>query len=198
MRISPVPWTIFFANDARKIHSFILNVVPTESIRQTPELTDQEAAALFGWSDDVFNVAGRELPSSGGCDTHFILEFDGQPVCHVGALLHTIDMAGTPVAIAGLGGVVTRPEARGRGCARRLIGHVIDFAEREWKVDAGFLFCLEHMTGYYSSFGWTRLEVPVMIDQPGGVIENPGPAFVRPLGNFEWPPGTVLINRLPW
>jgi integrase len=48
----------------------------------------------------------------------------------------------------GVGGVVTVPGAQKKGLARRLMQHTAEFFEREWKVDAGLLFCFPKLTAY--------------------------------------------------
>jgi Acetyltransferase (GNAT) domain len=65
-----------------------------------------------------------------------------------------------------VGGVVTVPEAQKKGLARRLMQHTAEFFEREWKVDAGLLFCLPKLTAYYEALGWQEVESPVLIEQP--------------------------------
>lgn len=170
----------------------------TETIKQALELTPEESHALFNWSDDVFNAAGCTLSWGGGSNTHFVLETEGQPMCQLGALRHEVDVDGVTVKIAGLGGVITRPEAQGRGYARRLIQHALSVCAEEWSIEAGMLFCLDHMIPYYNSIGWQQLLVPVMIDQPQGPVPAPGGVFVRPLGDRKWPAGPVFVNRMPW
>jgi hypothetical protein len=46
--------------------------------------------------------------------------------------------------------------------------HTAEFFEREWKVDAGLLFCLPKLTAYYEALGWQEVESPVLIEQPSG------------------------------
>lgn len=170
-----------------------------ETIRQLPVLSEEETS-VFRWSDDVFNTAGYgyTMPQCGRPDTHFILEIEGKPACRLNARRRAVDVAGQQVLVAGFGAILTRPEAQGKGYARRLMQHALASCEREWKVEAGMIFCLDHMTRYYQSLGWQRLEVPVMIEQPGGVIETPTTTLVWPLAGRQWPHGMVVINGLPW
>jgi GNAT superfamily N-acetyltransferase len=169
----------------------------TEEIRQTEALTDEENKRLFGWDENIFGITAHEL-SWRPKDLHFVLYSDGKPVSHTGLLKHEVSVNGEPVTVGGVGGVVTVPEAQKRGFAGRLMKHAAKFLEREWKVDAGLLFCLPKMVAYYEALGWQSLESEVLIEQPNGKIAAPLPVMVLPLGERSWPFGTVELRSLPW
>jgi hypothetical protein len=82
----------------------------------------------------------------------------------------------------------TEPEAQ-KGFARRLIQHAAKFFEREWKVDAGLLFCLPKLAPYYEALGWRGVKSPVLIEQPNGNIVSPFRVMVLPLGEGCWSSG---------
>ena len=73
---------------------------------------------------------------------------------HVGVLRHAVSVAGRPVTVGGVGGVVTLPEAQKKGYAGRLMRRAAEFFARGAAVQAGFLFCLPHMVDYYEKLGW--------------------------------------------
>ncbi len=169
----------------------------TEEIKQTDALTDEETQRLFGWGENIFGLLPHALiwrPKQ----LHFILYSDGKPVSHVGLLRHVVRVNRRPVTVAGLGGVVTVPEAQKKGMAQRLMQHAAKFLEREWKVDAGLLFCLPRMEAYYSRLGWQTVKAPVTIEQPNGRITSPMPVMIMPLGKTPWPTGDVELESLPW
>lgn len=169
----------------------------TYEIRQSEVLTDEESQILFGWGENIFGVAAHQLrwrPK----DLHFVLYSDGQPVSHAGVLRRVVRVNGEPVTVGGIGGVVTVPEAQRKGFARRLMQHSARFIEREWKVDAGLLFCLPPMVAYYEALGWQALEMDVLIDQPSGRVAAPMRVMVLPFGERPWPPGTVELESFPW
>jgi GNAT superfamily N-acetyltransferase len=105
---------------------------------------------------------------------------------------------GKSIVVAGLGGVVTVPTAQRRGFARRLVQHAMKYAETEWHVEAGLLFCRPEMIHYYAALGWQQVESPVMIDQPNGKIASPLPVMVLPFRDLHWPAGTIELESLPW
>jgi GNAT superfamily N-acetyltransferase len=168
-----------------------------EEIRQTEALTDEEKQRLFGWGDNIFGVAALKL-SWRPKDLHFLLYSDGEPVSHVGVLKHVVNVNGEPATVGGVGGVVTLPGAQKKGLARRLMQHTAEFIEREWKVDAGLLFCLPKLTVYYEALGWHEVETSVLIEQPSGKIVSPLSVMVLPLGEEVWSSGSIELGSLPW
>jgi len=168
----------------------------TKEIRQAEFLTDVEKQQLFGWGDDIFGASSLNLhwrPK----DAHFLLYVDGTAVSHVGVLKHVVSVDGEPVIVGGVGGVVTVPEEQKRGHARELMQHATRLL-KEWRVDAGLLFCLKRIVPYYELQGWRVVEQPVLIKQPAGEITSPLEVMVLTFGGRLWPDGKVKLNSLPW
>lgn len=165
-------------------------------IKQAASLSAEEYRQLFDWGEDIFGVRGLNL-SWRAKDWHFLLYEDGQPVSHVGVLKHTISVGEKPVAVGGVGGVVTSKRAQGKGYAQMLMREVANFFENEYQVKAGLLFCLPRLIPYYESLGWQRVEEPVFIEQPNGTIKSPLDIMVLPFDNV-WQAGKVELKSLPW
>jgi GNAT superfamily N-acetyltransferase len=168
-----------------------------EEIRQTEALTDEEKQQLFGWGENIFDVAALNL-SWRPKDLHFLLYSDGKPISHVGVLKHVISVNGEPATVGGVGGVMTVPSAQKKGFARQLMKHTARFFKQEWAVDAGLLFCLPKLTPYYEALGWQEARSPVLIEQPGGPIMSPLRVMVLPLVEEGWPSGRIELGSLPW
>lgn len=166
-------------------------------ITQANDLTDTEQKQLFGWGEDIFGVQPWGLQWRRK-DLRFVLYDEGKPVSHAGILKHTVSINGEAVSVAGLGGVVTVPEARDKGFARQAVQQAMTFAKSEWAVDAGLLFCRPQMVPYYEATGWEIVESPVLIEQPGGTIPSPLPVMVLPFDGTDWPAGLVELQSLPW
>src|SRR2546423_4021244 len=126
-------------------------------IRQATTLTDAEQQKLFGWGENIFGVQAHALRWRHK-DLHFLLYEDGDLVSHAGILQHIVKVNGLSVSAAGLGGVVTVPEAQRKGFACQLVQHAMRFAETEWKVEAGLLFCRPQMVAYYQRLAWQMVE----------------------------------------
>jgi GNAT superfamily N-acetyltransferase len=168
-----------------------------EEIRQTEALTEDEKHQLFGWGENIFGVESLKLrwrPK----DLHFLLYSGSRPVSHVGVLKHEVSVAGHPRVVGGVGGVVTVPEAQKTGCARRLMEHAAEFFRREWKVDAGLLFCRTNLEPYYEALGWQTVAAPVLIEQPNGQIGSPLSVMILILGGQCWLHETIELRSLPW
>ena len=168
-----------------------------EIIKQSDNLTSEESEQLFGWSDDPFGASGFNIVNR-PAELHFVLERDGLAVSHLSIVKADVAVGGQLLVVGGIGGVVTRGDAHGKGYAGRLLSHALKFFEHEWKVDAGMLFCFERLVPYYASQGWQLLESPVPVEQPAGQIEYPARAMVLPFGTATWPPGIVQVSGLPW
>ncbi|HEX8494568.1 MAG TPA: GNAT family N-acetyltransferase [Pyrinomonadaceae bacterium] len=169
----------------------------TEEIRQANVMTDEEKEWLFNWGEDIFGVTSYDLKFRPK-DVHFFMDVDGVPLSHTSLLKHEVSVKGQPVKVAGLGGVVTRPEAQGKGYAGRLVRHAAEFFKREWDVEAGLLFCLPRLVSYYESLGWQNIAGPVLIEQPSGRRWSPVPTLILPCHGRAWPTGEVELGSLPW
>jgi len=55
-------------------------------------------------------------------------------------------------------GLDVHPEHQGKGYARKLMNHFIEFAKKENK-ESVILTCKDHLMGYYESFGYNNLGV---------------------------------------
>jgi len=168
-----------------------------EEIRQTDVLTDEEEQRLFGWGENIFGTEAHKLTWRPK-DLHFILYLEGEPVSHTSILKHVISLDGQPITVAGVGGVVTVPEAQRKGFARKLVQHASRFFEHEWQVDAGLLFCRTALKPYYEALGWKEVPGPVLIEQPDGKVLSPMHVMVLPLDGTGVLSGTIDLKSLPW
>jgi len=128
-----------------------------------------------------------------------VLIFEGpRMVCHVGLLKHSVAVEGQPVSIAGIGGVLTRPECRGRGYARVAMEAAEAFALSQMGVDFMLLFCRPALQGWYEGLGWVIVPSAVWIEQQQGTIIQPLVSMVRCLGAKPWPQGEIRLGCPPW
>lgn len=108
----------------------------------------------FGHSKGFFE---RNLPHISRADPEvaswsYVIEQDGQLVCHVGVYPIEVVTAGVRLRIGGIGGVSTLPEARGKGHMTRLLHHCID----EMRLQGYPLSWLAGNRQRYNSLGWER------------------------------------------
>jgi predicted GNAT family N-acyltransferase len=168
-----------------------------EEIVQTETLTNDEQQQLFGWGIDVFGGDAQNLTWR-PMELHFVMKINEQAVGHLGLIREQLAIGGKLFDIAGVGDIITIPEMRGKGIAQKLMSHAINFLFREWKVDAGILFCFEKLVPYYQSLGWKIVNNPVYVLQPSGQVKFPNQLMVFTAEGKKWPEGIIEISSLPW
>lgn len=166
-------------------------------IRVSERLSEEERRTLFEWGEHIFGVEDlqyRWRPK----DLHFMLEEERRLVSHVGLLRHAVSAGGRAVEVAGVGGVVTVPEAQGRGYAQRGMRHAAEFFCREWGVEFGLLFCRDALVPFYERLGWQLVAAPVEVEQPDGPVTCALNVMVLACDGREWPAGEVRLQSFPW
>lgn len=167
-------------------------------IRELAEVPSADWQALFAGDADPFEIEHLGL-SWRSKDTHFILYSDGQAASHVSILLRHLVRAGPQaVGVTGVAGVVTRPDLRRRGLARRLLAHALREAKSRTGSQFALLFCLPKLIALYQRLGWEEIPSPVYVEQPSGVVEVPLRTMVLRLLHMEWPTGPVWLDSPPW
>jgi GNAT superfamily N-acetyltransferase len=169
----------------------------SEEIRLARDFTDEERQRLFGWGENIFGIEDNKYrwrPK----ELHFILDVDGQAASHVGLIDHTVNVAGQPVRVGGIGAVVTAGELHGRGYAQKTLRYAERYMCEELKVEFGLLFCLDRLKPFYERRGWQLLKDAVEFDQPSGKMVSPLNVMVLPCGERRWPAGVTDLCSLPW
>ncbi len=131
-------------------------------------------------------------------EKHVLIVESGRKVCHVGLVKHTVAVEGQPVPVAGIGGVLTRPECRGSGHARVAMKAAEAFALSQMGVNFMLLFCRPALQSWYEGLGWIKVSSAVWIEQKQGTIVQPLVSMVRCLSPKPWPKGEVRLGCLPW
>lgn len=166
-------------------------------IRVRNSISDEEIRQLFEWGEDIFGANHLNLTWKPK-DLHIFVEIDGRPVTHVGLLQHTITVGAEDVKVCGVGGVVTTPQAQGKGYASRAMRHAEDLMREELPVAFGLLFCRDRLLRFYERLGWRKMEDTVEIEQPSGTVISPMNVMILPCVEEPWPAGRVRLNSLPW
>ncbi len=166
-------------------------------IRFAETLTDGEREALFGWGKDIFGIEDADYrwrPK----ETHFITEEGERAISHVGLIKTKVRAGGREVAVCGVGGVVTVPEAQGRQLVHAAMREAARYMCAEPDVEFGMLFCMPRLAPFYERQGWRLVEDEVVIEQPSGDVVWPYHVMVLPCGGREWPGGRIEVGGLPW
>lgn len=90
-------------------------------------------------------------------DLHVLARHDGDVVGHVGWARRTIGVGSAEVVIAGVGGVLISPRARGRRLGERLMTLAAQTMREAGDVSHGYLGCREEVAPFYEACGWRRI-----------------------------------------
>jgi len=164
-------------------------------------LSDEQSAALAGDEDDPFGAAELQfewLPK----ERHVgVREADGRLLAVAGLVVVDVQFGSQPpIPIVGVGGVIVTASHRGRGLGRRVISEALKCAET-MGPEIAMLFCRAENVGLYRLHGFAEIPPPVLVEQPGGLIEMPavGVTMWRPLKDgARLPAGNVKVNGLPF
>jgi len=127
------------------------------------------------------------------------LTWEGERLrCHLEIFERQGEVAGEPVLLGGLGGLLTQPAYRGKGLATAAIGEAVRFMASELQVEFGLLVCEERLEPFYIRLGWETARSPLFFDQPDGRVQWPGSVMILPLGGRLWPEGAIDLCGLPW
>jgi predicted GNAT family N-acyltransferase len=131
-------------------------------------------------------------------EKHVFVVEAGNRICHVGIVQQIVEVQGTPVRVAGIGGVLARPEYRGRGYCRVAMEAAEAFALSQMHVHFMLLFCRPALQSFYEHLGWVKVARPVWGEQVQGSVVLPLVSMVKRLGAGQWPQGEVRLGSRPW
>ena len=167
-------------------------------IEITRELTQEQKDRLWNWSDDIFGA--NHLQITWRPKEWHILVHDDEDLlmAKASALKHDVLAGGETITVGGIGGVLSLPEARGKGLAQAAMKRAESFMREDLHASFGFLFCFDRLLPFYNRLGWRRLESEVLIEQEDGERPAPLNAMILPLRGQKWPDGRVQLRSLPW
>ena len=160
------------------------------SLRQWVELTGHEPAP-FGRTTATLTFRPKE---------HHVgfRDPDGRLVAAVGATVVTVSIAGgEPLEVVGGGGLIVRRDLRGQGLSTPLTAALRTLV-LGLGPDRAMIFCEPDLLALHTRRGYTRIDAPIFVDQPGGRIEMPLLGMWRPVRPCSWPPGRVDVHGLPF
>ena len=178
------------------------NAEPTSPIeplevRIVDSYTAEDRKELVGLEEDPSQTRVYQLDWR-PTERHILVFQRGKRVCHVGLVHQTIEVHGNPIVVAGIGGVLARPECRGHGYCRIAIEAAEAFVLSQRSASFILLFCRPAMQSLYEHLGWTNVSSPVWVEQAQGDVVLPIPAMVKCLVAENWPEGVVRLRSRPW
>ena len=119
-------------------------------------------------------------------------------VCHVGIYRREIKCNGRKIKAGGIGGVLTREDARRRGYASMALEAAIQTLKDEGSTDFALLFCEPHNAPFYVGRGWKPFDGEIYAEQPQGrVLFEAIAPYVHDIRRAPRQ-GTIDLCGLPW
>jgi GNAT superfamily N-acetyltransferase len=148
-----------------------------------------EVFATIVWRNVVSAPASRKV---------LVYEND-RLMAAAGILFREAEIDGIPARIAGIGGVMTLPEAQGKGFGRAAMLAAHGVTERDGTSAFGLLFCEPKNIAFYERLGWLVFRGTIIAEQPDAIGPyRVMPAMVRPLAGSAPVEGTIDLRGLPW
>jgi GNAT superfamily N-acetyltransferase len=151
------------------------------------------------WPPDVV----EKLPWAGilfaHADLRVLVQADPEGiVCHVGVYRREVKWNGRKTRAGGIGGVLTRADARRRGYASIALNAAIQTLKDEGSTDFALLFCEAHNAPFYLGRGWKPFDGEVYAEQPAGRIRFD--AIAPYVYDIRRAPrrGVIDLCGLPW
>jgi GNAT superfamily N-acetyltransferase len=166
-------------------------------VRVEANYSGSERLILSGGERDPSQTEGYRLQWQPKSQHVFVIE-GGIMACHVGLVTQMVTVGDHLVPVVGIGGVLTRPDCRGRGLGQLVMRTAQEFVVKHKIANFGLLFCRAAMQGWYERLGWSPITEPVWFDQPEGAIRSPLVVMLKCCGQERWPGGTVRLRCLPW
>jgi aminoglycoside 2'-N-acetyltransferase I len=120
-------------------------------------------------------------------------------VCHVGLYRREVTWNGRKLRAGGIGGVLTREDARQRGHASIALHAAIQTLKDERSVDFALLFCEPSRASFYIARGWKAFDGEIHAEQPdkGRIRFEAGAPHVHDLRR-ALREGVIDLCGLPW
>jgi aminoglycoside 2'-N-acetyltransferase I len=177
-------------------------------LRWSTQLTAADHAAMAPLFDAEYAPGWGPWSARSGygyaaLELHALARHEGRLIGHAGTARRFVGVGDREVVISGIGGVVTHPEARGRGVGRAVLTALQDAVSTWAPASFGLLGCREEVVPFYESCGFTRVDALVRDLSPrdaATVVQSRGPTLVcagtEPVE--AWPAGTIDLRGLPW
>ncbi|AOS64549.1 GNAT family N-acetyltransferase [Actinoalloteichus hymeniacidonis] len=178
---------------------------PATSVDLLAGLSDSERAELVELRDAVYPPAADAEWS--GADMEWaaarwrvgIWAAEDELVCHAGLLVRTGRFDDAEVTIAGVGGVKTHPDHRGRGYGALAMRAAQEFFRSRGDIDFALLVCDPPLLGYYAALGWQEFEGRLSVTQFGKRSKfDFSRVMVLPIGGPAPVGGMLDLAGPPW
>src|SRR5262245_35576555 len=146
------------------------------------------------------NVPGREVEWSPRQWSVIVWNADHtQALCHAKIVIRLGWHNQQDLRVGGIGGVMTHPDHRKRGCATAALTRCIEFFRELTDIDVGLLVCEPTLLPFYARRGWQEFTGDLLVTQQGKAetftIMKP---MTFPIRRQIDPWGTIDLLGPPW
>jgi GNAT superfamily N-acetyltransferase len=146
-------------------------------------VAELEGAGSIAWASSQWMGLGR---------------LEDQLIVQLGCLQRKIRVAGTPIRVAGIGGVATHPDFQQRGYASQLMHATAEFIHQELQIPFGLLICDGRPCQLYQKLGWLRVADYLIYQQNGLRLKLNTSVMVLNLMDRLFPAGEIDLCGVPW
>jgi len=145
--------------------------------------------ATFSWAHVVWANAERRV---------LVWNEAGELVCHVGLYSREAKWTDKVVRIGGIGGVITREDARKQGCASAAMRVAVAELREHSGADFALLVCEPHNFAFYRGLDWRQFTGEIFAEQPAGRVRfDAMTPFVFDM-RLSPQSGSIDLCGLPW
>jgi predicted N-acetyltransferase YhbS len=161
--------------------------------------TDAEWDDLVGNEQDPWGAASFALEWRPKDHYVALRDDDGKLLAATGLVVADVQFGeGNSMPVVGIGGVIVAEPHRGRGLGWQVVSAALVRAAG-LGPELAMLFCRPGLAEFYRRHGFAEVSAPVVVDQPGGVVEMPPVTMWRPLKDgAKLPDGQVRVLGLPF
>lgn len=168
---------------------------PDVEIHSASHLSSARNAELAEWFRQEFG----HLPYQWAEPDWYVLAFvDSALVFRLGLVERTVSVNEQPAPVAGISGVITHPEWRGRKLASTVLDKTAEFIKNKLELEFALLLCRQEVAPIYARLGWALVEGPTTFWQPAGQVKYPKLTMILACGQKPWPAGPIDLGGLPW
>lgn len=164
-------------------------------IHPAKDLSLERNSELISWFDKEF----RKIPFQWAEPAWYVLALsDSTLIGRVGIVERNSSINGYFLEIAGITGVITAVEWRGRGVGTAMLRRAAEFVHTQLEISYGLLLCRSKVVPFYVKLGWKIIDGPTTFDQPYGKAVFPRLTMILECGEKQWPKGPIDLCGLPW
>jgi GNAT superfamily N-acetyltransferase len=159
------------------------------------DLSSIQRVKLEEWFEQEFG----HIPYQWATPAWYVLaRVDSVLVSRLGIVERVVAVDRQSIRVAGISGVITHPEWRGRKIASAVLNKAVEFIKSEMNAEFALLLCRQEVTPVYARLGWKIVNGPTTFWQPGRKLTYPKLTMVLECGQKSWPIGPIDLGGLPW